>query len=306
MDIAARLRSANHSATLPGYLDATPTATTVLHALHKQSGNAVHIDHMAFRSFGVEGLGIDAVSRFWLDLGYTRRDDLTFPAKKLRACWLAPPRPPPGGEDAPLPRIFVSEVDVGALSKKAQGIIARATARAGPLGRHAALAAALHEAPWPPQSRGDYETLAKESEYAAWVLMHGWTVNHVTVAVHRLKTPPDAPMTLEDVNALAVAQGAKLNTEGGVIKTSADGLLRQSSTLADPVELIFAGGEETEVPGSYLEFAERLPLPEFASTPRARLREYHRRDGFEVANADKIFTSTAATQRAEKRANSDA
>jgi hypothetical protein len=133
-------------------VDSTPTAATVLHALYKQGGTEVHIDHMAFRSFGLDGLGIDAASRVWLDLGYTRRDDFTFPMKKLRACWLAPPKPPPGGEDAPLPRIFVSEVDVGALSKKAQGIITIATARAGPLGRHAALAAAVHEAPWPPPS----------------------------------------------------------------------------------------------------------------------------------------------------------
>ena len=156
-------------ALLTGYINSTPTAATVLHALYKQGGTQVHIDHMAFRSFGLDGLGIDAASRVWLDLGYTRRDDFTFPTKKLRACWLAPPKPPPGGEDAPLPRIFVSEVDVGALSKKAQGIIARATARAGPLGRHAAMAATVHEAPWPSPPFADYETLAKESEYAAWV-----------------------------------------------------------------------------------------------------------------------------------------
>ena len=32
-------------------------------------------------------MGIDAAARVWLDLGYTRRDQLLFPAKKLRAYW---------------------------------------------------------------------------------------------------------------------------------------------------------------------------------------------------------------------------
>ena len=286
-------------ALLAGYVDSHPTAANVLHALHSKHGGAIQIDHLAFRSFGIDGLGIDAAARFWLDLGYQRRDELTFPVKKLRATWLAPPEPPPG-QDAQLPRVFVSEVDVAALSKRAQEIIRRATARAAPLGRHAALAAAVHEAPWPPPTLADYKQLAKESEYAAWVLVHGFTLNHATVAVHRLSAPPAPAVTLEDVNAAAEAAGATLNAEGGVLKTSADGGLRQSSTLADPVSLVFAGGEEVQVPGSYLEFAERLPLPEFAALPREQLRERHRRDGFEVASADKIFTSTAATQQADK------
>jgi hypothetical protein len=230
-------------------------------------------------------------------MGYERRGDMVFPGKKLRATWLAPPRPPPG-EDAPLPRIFVSEVDVAALTKRAQGIVKRATARASGLGRHAAMSMMLHEPPWPAQPYADYLQLAKESEYAAWVLAHGFTANHVTVATHRLKSPPNPQLSLEEVNKVAEAQGAVLNTAGGVIKTSADGLLRQSSTMADTIAIMFTEGL-VEVPGSYLEFAERLPLPEFASLPRARLREFHRRDGFEAANAEHIFLSTA-TQSSSK------
>ncbi len=46
------------------------------------------------------------------------------------------------------------------------------------------------------------------------------------------------------------------------------------------------------VAGTYIEFAERLPKPEFAALPAAQLREAQRRDGFEAGSADKIFTST--------------
>jgi hypothetical protein len=38
-------------------------------------------------SFGCEGLGLDAAAGVWLALGYTQRDALVFPAKKLRAFW---------------------------------------------------------------------------------------------------------------------------------------------------------------------------------------------------------------------------
>jgi hypothetical protein len=45
------------------------------------------LDHFAFRSWGTHGLGLDAASRVWTDLGYERRDMLLFPAKKLTAYW---------------------------------------------------------------------------------------------------------------------------------------------------------------------------------------------------------------------------
>ena len=47
-----------------------------------------------------------------------------------------------------------------------------------------------------------------------------------------------------------------------------------------------------DVPSCYVEFAERLPLPQFAGD--ATITEAKRRDGFEVGNADPIFESTNA------------
>lgn len=64
---------------------------------------------------------------------------------------------------------------------------------------------------------------------------------------------------LEDVNALLTSppHNLSLNSEGGVVKVSPDGLLRQSSTVADVIEATFACGEKATVPASYIEFAER-------------------------------------------------
>ncbi len=42
--------------------------------------------------------------------GYTARDTLEFPAKKLHAQWFAPP--PPEAAGSPLPRVFISELKV--------------------------------------------------------------------------------------------------------------------------------------------------------------------------------------------------
>jgi hypothetical protein len=47
------------------------------------------------------------------------------------------------------------------------------------------------------------------------------------------------------------------------LQDSPDGLLRQSATVADSVAFQFAGGASGLVPGAYVEFAERHPLPQY-------------------------------------------
>ena len=99
----------------------------------------------------------------------------------------------------------------------------------------------------------------------------------------------------------------------------------------------FADGQDRPVPGAYIEFAERLVLPEHRHLPVRRRRgccgtgsggggssggprgcawwagealraprpqadavqEHHRRDGFEAQNADKIFESTTLAQQGQ-------
>eukprot|EP00850_Spirogloea_muscicola_P021409 SM000247S08298 [mRNA] locus=s247:39542:41649:- [translate_table: standard] len=253
----------------------------------------------------VDGLGIDALAAFFLAAGYERRDELLFSAKKLRAFWFAPPPeaddvgpqdPTAGGDEVagPLPRVFISELLVDELSAPAQSVIRRYTAAAAALAQHAMVSRITGVLPWPVPGIADYQALARESEYAAWTLVNGFALNHATVSVHRLQP------NLNDLESLVNAlqdEGFILNEEGNVIKVSPDGGLLQSATIADPVPYVLANGETLQVPASYIEFAERRVLATFSHLPLELVQEKHRRDGFEVSNADKIFESTFLSQR---------
>lgn len=83
------------------------------------------LDHIAFRTFGVDGMGIASVANLFESLGYVeaageRLGDgpLHFPEKKVTARWY---RPPPASP--PLPRVFISEIDVSALSPDARSVV---------------------------------------------------------------------------------------------------------------------------------------------------------------------------------------
>lgn len=270
---------------LKQYQAKTPTAVAVTKLVEDLApGAALVHDHMAFRTFGVNRYGCDSLSRVFTDGHYVQREALAFPDKKVNAFWYSPPL-----SDPPLPRLFVSELRAQELSKGAQRIIQRYVGTAGKAFKHIAVCAATGELPWETPTLQHYEALLAESEFAAWVLVNGYGLSHTTISVHRAGIQGG----IEEVTRQVAAAGFALNTSGGEIKVSPDGGLLQSSTLADKYVFRFAGGEEREVAGGYIEFAERKPLPEFADMPENELEEHHRRDGFEQAQANRIFESTA-------------
>jgi hypothetical protein len=258
-----------------------------------RSEQDIENDHIAFRTMGVAQLGIRSFEKIFLHYGYERRDPYHFEAKKLDAFWYSPPA-------AHLPRIFVSELRVQDLSSQARGIITRYTDEvpADPVDQldlddGNAVDAFLHQALWRLPTLEDYLTLESESEYAAWVIHNRYYLNHYTVSVHNLPAPFN---TLETFNDFLERHGLHLNTSGGKIKTSPDGLLRQSSTVAEMLEAEFANGKTHAISGSYVEFAERLVLPQYRHLEPNQITRAHRREGFEAGNADKIFESTYTTQ----------
>lgn len=277
-----------------------PTAKSVLELVSSSDGSPVCYDHFAFRTFGVDGHGIDSIAKFFLDFGYVQREELRFPAKKLRALWFAPPEIEYSDSGSlPLPRIFISELLVDAMSSQSQEIIRKYVKMSGNGNKYAALASTLGCLTWERPVYSDYQQLSRESEYAAWTLVNGYAVNHVTISVHRLKSHIKSIKTL---NQFIEDQGYKLNSEGGTLKVSPDGLLLQSSTVADSTLFNFADGVTESVPCSYIEFAERLILPQYEKLTNEEIKEFHRRDGFEVGNADKIFESTSKDQLTRKAA----
>ncbi|KAJ7953754.1 Plant/T7N9-9 protein [Quillaja saponaria] len=285
------------------YLSRNPTAKAILELVQSVDDNQISYDHIAFRTFGVNGYGIDSMASFFLDFGYTSQEELRFPAKKLKALWFSPPSnslPRNGsGVNGPLPRIFISELLVDQMSPQTQAIIRRYTETSGSGYKHTALASALGNLTWEKPLFSEFQQLASESEYAAWTLVNGHAVNHVTISTHRLKSHL---RNIKNINQFIEENGLRLNSEGGVLKVSPDGLLLQSSTVADSVSFQFSDGITESVPCSYIEFAERLVLPQYRNLPDTEVKEFHRRDGFEVGNADKIFESTSKEQLSRRGA----
>lgn len=250
-------------------------------------------DHIAFRTIGVPFLGIQSLEKIFLHCGYIKKDAYHFPKKKLDAYWYAPPQPH-------YPRIFISELRVTDLSEQSQKIITDYTKEviADPvdsldLNDGMAIDYFLHSALWRRPVLQDYMDLSKESEYAAWVIYNRYYLNHFTISVHSLK---EGYNTIPSFNDFLERNGFVLNDAGGKYKTSADGLLLQSSTVAKMIDAEFADGKHEAIAGSYVEFAERKILPQFSAVFLEKTERIHRRDGFEANNADKIFESTYASQ----------
>lgn len=278
------------------YLNRNPTAKRVLELVHSAGNDRIIYDHFAFRTFGVNGHGIDSMAEIFLDFGYIQKDELRFPAKKLKAYWFSPPAvscEDGSGVNGPLPRIFISELLVDQMSSEAQEIIKKYTGMSGKGNKYAALASAQGSLTWQKPSLSEFQRLARESEYAAWTLVNGYALNHVTISTHWLNSHLK---NINHLNQFIEDNGFNLNSEGGTLKVSPDGFLLQSSTVADSMPFRFADGEVESVPCSYIEFAERLVLPQYKTLPDKEVKEFHRRDGFEVGNADKIFESTSMEQ----------
>jgi hypothetical protein len=254
-------------------------------------------DHIAFRTMGVPHLGVQSLEKIFLFYGYRKMDYYFFPEKKLNAWWYAPPAPG-------LPRIFISELRVQDLSPRAEAVITSYTnfIKRDPvdlldLEDPVAVDAFLHSSLWKAPTAADYELLAAESEYAAWTIYNRYYLNHFTLAVHSLK---EGYNTVELFNTFLEKHGLILNDAGGKIKRSADGALLQSSTVASMVEAAFADGQTRLIPGSYVEFAERKVAPVYQHLSPGEISARHRREGFEAANADKIFESTFLEQSMKK------
>ena len=279
------------------YLERVPDVKKIIDAMVTSgminSADEIVNDHIAFRTLNVPNLGIQSLEKVFLHYGYQKMDAYHFSKKKLDAFWYAPPF-------EHLPRIFLSELRVNDLSDQAQKIIQKYTKHISEdpvdqldLDDQEAISYFFDQSLWVLPTLEDYKLLLEESEYAAWVIYNRYYLNHFTISIHELD---GGYRHLEQFNAFLESIGVQLNTAGGKIKSSHDELLKQSSTVAKMVLATFAEGKKMEIAGSYVEFAERLPLPAYRHLPKGELERRHRREGFEAGNADKIFESTYTNQ----------
>jgi hypothetical protein len=253
------------------YVASTPQAAKI-HALLSARGETIINDHVALRTYGVAGIGIDTLARPFEALGWQARDRYRFDDKHLVARYWR-------HADPALPKVFISELCVGELSTEAQRHIGNL------VDQLPTNFLARDDLPWAGRPwqvrRGEYEALLAESEYAAWVAAFGFRVNHFTVDAGSLRTFAD----LTALNAFLVDNGFTLNDAGGAIKGTPAERLEQSSTRADAIAVAFADGTVT-IPSCYYEFARRYPLP-----------SGERFEGFVPGSADKIFESTDVSRR---------
>lgn len=232
-------------------------------------GEQVSNDHIAFRTLNFPDINIDVLSKAFIEAGYVEVNQYVFEQKKLKAKHFEIP----GDENAPL--VFISELEVEQFSPFLQTKMKELAEK---------IPAALKADPniifsgnsWGIPVFDVYEKLRSESEYAAWFYVNGFTVNHFTVSVNRLKSLKD----IRAVNEFLKAKGYLINDAGGEVQGSAQELLEQSSVKAPLKSVAFQDGI-FEVPGCYYEFAHR----------------YQDEDGklyrsFIAKSADKIFQST--------------
>ena len=90
------------------YAEITPDAARI-HDLLSRRGERIINDHVALRTFGIDGIGRLELGTIFEGWGYQRKEDLEFPEKKLRATYWLHSNPE-------LPRIFISEILADRLS----------------------------------------------------------------------------------------------------------------------------------------------------------------------------------------------
>ncbi|WP_194755618.1 DUF1338 domain-containing protein [Aliidiomarina indica] len=247
------------------YIQRTPSADKVHQVLGQ--GHSIINDHVAFRTFNLAPVNLEALTKIIESMGYFANGDYEFTEKKLRAKHFE-------HADPSLPKVFVSELLVEEFSPEVQDIIQRMVT--GIDATHVTEPAFLYSGTHWDITYAEYQQLLAESEYAAWMSAFGFCANHFTVSVNALP----GYSTLESVNAKLKDAGFTLNSSGGEIKGSPEVYLEQSSTMADHAEVRFKD-KAARIPSCFYEFAKRYEL--------APGKLY---TGFVAASADKIFEST--------------
>lgn len=250
------------------YSRLNPSAESIHRLFHLKGENVIN-DHIAFRTFDDPRVNIDVLSAVFTRNGYRESGEYEFPVKNLYAKHYELPG------DAKTPKVFISQLKTAKFSPFLKETVNTILDKADPQvlqSEDLIFSGNVFGTP----SFKTYTSLREESEYAAWLYVFGFRANHFTVNVNYLQKYNN----LEKVNQLLKDSGYPLNTSGGEIKGTQKQLLRQSSTLADIVEIEFDEGIHP-IPACYYEFAERY------KNEKGELFT-----GFIAGSADKIFEST--------------
>ncbi len=214
-------------------------------------------DHIAFRSLRLkhdgQDFGIGYLAQIAESLGYTPKDEYHFPHQHLYARYYQHP-------DQTLPKLFISELIVDELPTHIAEAIEK-TVKNAKLATFAQTDPGswlkVFGTPWLPPLKSTVELVNTVSQYGAWVLLHGYGVNHFTGSVNHQNTPafPDIESTAAGLAALGVPMKEVIEGDWG-------SGLRQTATKAVNTLVIVRDdqtGELVEIPWTYayFEIAER-------------------------------------------------
>ncbi len=251
------------------YTNQNPLALRISN-LFKGEGESVVHDHIALRTFNIPKINLAKVSEIFLKVGYESKGQYVFEEKRL----LGQHFEHKTKKDAP--KVFISELETEKFSDYLQSIVSEAVAHI-PKDLIESNEFVFGGRLWPQPSFKTYNKLRQESEYAAWLYVHGFRANHFAIFVNALSKYSD----IRKVNEFVKANGFLMNIVNGLeTYGTAEDLLEQSSTKAEIVEVDFREGKH-EVPACFYEFTQRYPD-----------RDGELYSGFIAASADKIFQST--------------
>ena len=257
-------------------------------------------DHLAFRTIACQQptTGIASLSRIFQALGYQAAGCYTFADKHLGAYHFQHTNPD-------FPKLFISELKLWEMSPAVQRAVQRTLqSHRRPLkdqtlaalhaldgsfaGSRERLLSGLirffHQRPWLPPAKKDVLAVSEESQYAAWVLVHGYNVNHFTSLINSHGVPElaDIDKTVDRLRSAGVPM--KENIEG-----RRGSKLRQTATEAVTLDVpVRIGARQATMPWpyAYFELAERGEI--FDPSTRRRIRF----QGFLGPQATQLFEMT--------------
>ncbi len=281
------------------YRDRMPYVQKYEEVVHSHGGTFVN-DHIAFRTLACEkpALGIFMISRIFEALGYSTANCYEFPDKHFSSIHYQHPNPQ-------FPKLFITQLKTWELSQRARGIIQKSMKTHFPHLSDANLASLYNlekgsqaertrllrllvryfaELPWDLPQKKDVLELDQESQFAAWVLVNGYDVNHFTASInsHGVESLEDIDKTVAAMCESGIPMKKEIEGEKGT-------KLRQSSTESQVVHVRVKDGTRViEIPWTYayFEIAER-PLMKNPVTG-----QLERFEGFLGGQATNLFDMT--------------
>ncbi|BAY18480.1 hypothetical protein NIES21_43270 [Anabaenopsis circularis NIES-21] len=242
----------------------------------REAGGTVANDHIAFRSLrlvvdspqGKINLGINHLAQIAEVLGYEPAGEYTFAATHLYARHYRHPQQ----AEFDLPKLFISELIVDELpdtiAKLIYQTVSTISAEVLPVltpvlldeNNFASIIQQLKQTftrPWQIPRRSVLEEVNKITQYGAWVLLHGYAVNHFTGYINCQNTPvyPDIDTTAQALANLGVPMKAEIegNITCGLRQTATQAVTEMVAVLDD------SSHTEIQIPWTYAyyELAQR-------------------------------------------------